>query len=57
MKKSHKVVGMIFCAISIVIAVSLFWTIDARAQLTGSDKLVPVVWNNGKVYFFQYSII
>ncbi|THJ17241.1 MAG: hypothetical protein CAF42_002345 [Nitrospira sp. CG24B] len=55
MKKSHKVVGMIFCAISIVIAVSLFWTIDARAQLTGSDKLVPVVWNNGKVYFFQGS--
>jgi hypothetical protein len=29
--------------------------LDVRAQLTGSGKLVPVLWNNGKVYFFQGS--
>jgi hypothetical protein len=28
---------------------------SATAELTGSGKLVPVVWNNGKVYFFQGS--
>ncbi|HBP90879.1 MAG TPA: hypothetical protein DD706_24700, partial [Nitrospiraceae bacterium] len=35
------------------IAVGFYGTVDVWAQLTGSDKLVPVVWNNGKVYFFQ----
>lgn len=35
------------------IALSFCGTVDVWAQLTGSEKLVPVVWNNGKVYFFQ----
>lgn len=30
-------------------------TEDVWAQLTGSGKLVPLVWNNGKTYFFQGS--
>ena len=38
-----------------LIAVSFCGTVDVWAQLTGSGKLVPVVWNNGKVYFFQGS--
>lgn len=41
--------------VGMCVAVSLSATPTAWAQLTGTGKLVPIVWNNGKVYFFQGS--
>ncbi|MDR4484619.1 MAG: hemopexin repeat-containing protein [Nitrospirales bacterium] len=53
MKQSRKIWLPTLCGM--LIAVSFCGTADVWAQLTGSGKLVPVVWNNGKIYFFQGS--
>lgn len=53
MKKSLKVWGTTFCEMLIVLGLSA--TDSVWAQLAGSGKLVPIVWNNGKIYFFQGS--
>lgn len=53
MRMSRKIFISTLCGM--LIAVSFCGTVDVWAQLTGSEKLVPVVWNNGKVYFFQGS--
>lgn len=39
----------------LIIVASLSATPTVWAQLSGSEKLVPVVWNNDKIYFFQGS--
>ncbi|MCA9456183.1 MAG: hypothetical protein KC587_05940, partial [Nitrospira sp.] len=51
MRMSRKIFMSTLCGM--FIAMSFCGTVDVWAQLTGSEKLVPVVWNNGKVYFFQ----
>lgn len=43
--------GGMLCGIFLVAGIST--TPNVWAQLSGSGKLVPVVWNNGKIYFFQ----
>ncbi|WNM62346.1 hemopexin repeat-containing protein [Candidatus Nitrospira neomarina] len=53
MRMSREIFLSTLCGM--LIAVSFCGTVDVWAQLTGSGKLVPVVWNNGKVYFFQGS--
>ncbi|OQW32224.1 MAG: hypothetical protein A4E19_19510 [Nitrospira sp. SG-bin1] len=39
------------CGLFVVMSLSA--THNVWAQLSGSDKLVPVAWNNGKIYFFH----
>lgn len=51
MKIALNVWRTVLYGIFIVVGISV--TSNVWAQLTGSEKLVPVVWNNGKIYFFQ----
>lgn len=53
MRTSREILLSTVCGM--LIAVSFCEPVDVGAQLTGSEKLVPVVWNNGKIYFFQGS--
>lgn len=53
MRKSLQVRGAMLFGMLIMMYLSL--TQSVWAQLTDSAKLVPVVWNNGKIYFFQSS--
>lgn len=53
MRKSLSVWTTTFCGMFVVVGLSA--TQNVWGQLTGSEKLVPIVWNNGKVYFFQGS--
>ncbi len=52
MSKILKVWVVAICGLFIIggLATPSVW-----AQLSGSGKLVPIVWNNGKIYFFQGS--
>ncbi|NOU11412.1 MAG: hypothetical protein HOO98_15545 [Nitrospira sp.] len=54
MRKSLSVWRASLCGVFIVVA-GFSVAQNGWAQLAGSGKLVPVVWNNGKVYFFQGS--
>lgn len=53
--KKHTLGWSLICAL-VMLGVWVFWEGGpARAQLGGSEKLVPVLWNNGKVFFLQGS--
>ncbi len=54
MRRSLSVWRATLCGAFIIVA-GVSVTQNGWAQLAGSGKLVPVVWNNGKVYFFQGS--
>ncbi len=53
MRKSLSVWNVGLCGMFVV--VGLATTQNVCAQLSGSEKLIPLVWNNGKIYFFQGS--
>jgi len=51
--KQPSMAGWLRIILGMVLAVSLGGVDELRAQIGGSHKLVPVLWNNGKVYFLQ----
>jgi Hemopexin len=53
MRKSLSIWKAALCGMFVVLGLAM--TQNACAQLSGSGKLIPLVWNNGKIYFFQGS--
>ena len=53
MNKMTKVWGIMLCGM--LIMAGFLTTPSVCAQWSGSEKIVPVVWNNGKAYFFRGS--
>ncbi|MGZ8385765.1 MAG: hemopexin repeat-containing protein [Nitrospira sp.] len=51
MRKSLSIWRAALCGMLVVVGLST--TQNVCAQLSGSGKLIPLVWNNGKIYFFQ----